>query len=296
MSVKYVEVKLNPNKTIERELDACAGVLMAPEEIRAEEDVVVIDGVGTVPYKGPSVLPTSYEGAKVLHRGGRWYVSFYVQPRVRPLPKTGKSVGVDFGVRHLVCLSDGRYTRPNGDLVRLDKLIKKQLNELDSKHTDSTRYRETLRRIERNQERMRDIQIDTANKIAKSLTENYDLLCLEAVDVKGKGIQHDPLYKQASERQNWRLLIDVIKLRAYETGREVMMVPPFFTSQECGECGGYCPKPLDARTHLCRRCGFRTTRDRNAAMVIRRRGIAIRNGSRRTDWRPKGHPQWVDQD
>lgn len=258
--------------------------------------MVRINEVGTVPYHGPAVIPSTYESVRVRKQGGRFYLDLFVPARVRPLPEVGRSVGVDFGVRNLVYTSDGRYVRPHNDIPKIDKRIKKLLFQLDRKDIDSTRYRETLRRIESNQQKLHDIQIDQANKIANDLCRDYDLICLEAVNVKGKGIQHHPLYRQASERADWQGLIDIILLRAHETGREVVMVPPFFTSQECSACRLYVPKQLEERYHTCPHCGHRTTRDRNAAEVIRKRGIEIHNGSRRTDWRPFGHPQWVDQD
>jgi putative transposase len=293
---KTVEVKLTPNKGTERDLRACAGIRLHSSETIFEDDIVTINGVGTVPYNGPSVIPTTYDSVKVIRRGGRWYLDLFVPARVRALPETRKSVGVDFGVRNLVYTSDGKYVRPHSDIPMIDKRIKKLLNKLDRKDIDSTRYRETLRRIESNQKKLRGIQIDQANKIADALVRNNGLICLEAVNVKGKGIQHHELYKQASERANWQMLIDIIVLRAFETGREVVLVPPFFTSQECSSCRLYVPKSLEDRVHHCPHCGHRISRDRNAAEVIRKRGIDIHNGSRRTDWRPKGHPQWVDQD
>ncbi|NER52503.1 MAG: transposase, partial [Symploca sp. SIO1A3] len=51
-------------------------------------------------------------------------------------------------------------------------------------------------------------------------------------------------------------------------GREIIAVPPHFTSQECSNCGVKVHKSLSTRTHSCPHCGHVEQRDVNAAKVI----------------------------
>jgi putative transposase len=51
-------------------------------------------------------------------------------------------------------------------------------------------------------------------------------------------------------------------------GREIIAVPPHFTSIECSNCGARVQKSLSTRTHSCPHCGYIEQRDVNAAKVI----------------------------
>ncbi len=294
MMVKPVEVRLYPRKSVLSKLDACAGVTLTPDDIAFHESEVFIEGVGWIVFRGPE--PSTFETAHVIERGGRWYLVFSVMARVRPLPTTDRSVGVDVGVYYLIYTSDKRWVRPNGDVVRLDKLIDKQRAALDTKQPGSTRYRELTRRIARNRKRIFDKQLDQANKIANALVRRYDFIALEDINPQGKTIQHDPEYKKAAQRLNWYLLRDVIQLRAYETGRTVIMTPPWWTSQTCSACDRWVRHNLEDRVHECPYCGYRTSRDHNAAQVILKRGERIAAGSQRTNWFPLGHPKYDPYD
>ncbi|MHC5674560.1 RNA-guided endonuclease InsQ/TnpB family protein, partial [Nostoc sp.] len=50
--------------------------------------------------------------------------------------------------------------------------------------------------------------------------------------------------------------------------REIIAVPPHFTSQECSNCGARVQKSLSTRTHSCSHCGHIEQHDVNAAKVI----------------------------
>jgi predicted RNA-binding Zn-ribbon protein involved in translation (DUF1610 family) len=59
-------------------------------------------------------------------------------------------------------------------------------------------------------------------------------------------------------------------------GREVVAVPPQYTSQDCSGCGTRVPKSLSVRTHGCPHCGLILDRDHNAALNIQRVGQTLR--------------------
>ncbi|WP_442943865.1 zinc ribbon domain-containing protein [Nostoc sp.] len=44
-------------------------------------------------------------------------------------------------------------------------------------------------------------------------------------------------------------------------GREIIAVPPHFTSIECSNCGAKVQKSLSTRTHSCPHCGYVEQRD-----------------------------------
>lgn len=57
----------------------------------------------------------------------KYYASICIETEVEPLPKTGKQVGFDLGLKDLLIGSDGsRYERPKFNYDYKDKLAKEQ--------------------------------------------------------------------------------------------------------------------------------------------------------------------------
>jgi putative transposase len=69
--------------------------------------------------------------------------------------------------------------------------------------------------------------------------------------------------------------VEKIKYKAYRANKLVVFVPPHHTSQECSRCGHTHPDNRHEQRFVCRRCGFATHADLNAATNIKKRAIAM---------------------
>lgn len=69
---------------------------------------VNVPGVGSVKLRKGRQVPATYGRAWLVRKNDRWYACFECERAVRPLPATGKVIGVDRGVHVLATLSDGR--------------------------------------------------------------------------------------------------------------------------------------------------------------------------------------------
>ena len=67
---------------------------------------------------------------------------------------------------------------------------------------------------------------------------------------------------------SWGMLRWMLTYKAAEAGRQVIAVPPHYTSQDCSACGARVTKSLSVRTHICPTCGYVADRDVNAALNI----------------------------
>jgi putative transposase len=105
-----------------------------------------------------------------------------------------------------------------------------------------------------------------ALRLARNLCLANAKVVLEDLNISGLVINHK-LAKSISDASwyNFRALLEYFGTKF---GREVIAVPPHFTSQECSNCGGKVQKSLSTRTHSCPRCGHIEQRDVNAAKVI----------------------------
>ncbi|ARV60837.1 hypothetical protein BZZ01_21430 [Nostocales cyanobacterium HT-58-2] len=101
---------------------------------------------------------------------------------------------------------------------------------------------------------------------------------MEDLNVSGL-VRNHKLAKSISDA-SWYNFRQWLEYFGQKFGREVIAVPPHFTSQDCSNCGNRVQKALSTRTHSCLHCGHIEQRDVNAAKVILSRG----NGR-------GGHPQ-----
>src|SRR5262249_43269755 len=74
----------------------------------------------------------------------------------------------------------------------------------------------------------------------------------------------------------WAAFRTTLAYKAACAGKQVLLVEPAFTSQECSGCGARVQESLSIRTHVCSSCGLVLDRDQNAAKNILRAGQARR--------------------
>ena len=72
---------------------------------------------------------------------------------------------------------------------------------------------------------------------------------------------------------SWSTFIELLIYKAEEAGRQVILVDPKGSSQECSGCGETVHKTLAVRVHDCPHCGLKIDRDINAARNILKRGV-----------------------
>ncbi|MDR6224119.1 RNA-guided endonuclease InsQ/TnpB family protein [Desmospora profundinema] len=86
-------------------------------------------------------------------------------------------------------------------------------------------------------------------------------------------VKNRPLAKKIADAA-WLQLIDFTTYKAEWAGKEVKLVDPHNTSQDCSQCGRIVKKDLNDRVHSCR-CGYRVDRDLNGARNILHRAIGF---------------------
>src|SRR5262249_43950817 len=117
------------------------------------------------------------------------------------------------------------------------------------------------------------------HKTALALLRQYDVIYLEDLQVRNL-VRNRHLAKSISDA-GWAAFRTILEAKAACAGRQVIAVPPAYTSQDCSGVlpdGNCCmqrvAKSLSVRTHVCPSCGLVLDRDANAALNIRRAGQA----------------------
>lgn len=113
------------------------------------------------------------------------------------------------------------------------------------------------------------------------MVEQYDTIYLEDLQVANL-VRNRRLAKSISDA-GWAQFRTILVFKAACAGKQVMAVPPHYTSQDCSgtlpngqRCTARVRKSLSVRTHVCPSCGLVMDRDENAARNIERAGQALR--------------------
>lgn len=210
------------------------------------------------------------------------------------LPKSGKSVGYDFGMKTFLVASDYRDIEAPLFLRRAANENAKVSRAISSKKDGSGNRRRAVLRKARFMRTLSNRRNDFQWKLADRLVREYDILCFEDLCLKGMAKQaRKPGKKHGRKRFGRKIgeyglysFLQKLEYKAAKAGKEVRYVPwNFPSSQLCSECGHQNPAVKDYRIQEwgCPNCHKHLDRNRNAATNIHREGVSSR-------WRDSGRP------
>lgn len=218
---------------------------------------------------------------------GKYYASICIETEVQSLPKTGKQVGFDLGLKDLLIGSDGtRYERPKYDYVFKDKLSQEQrklskmrtkLKRVNANLDECKNYQKQKHKVAKLHEHIANRAKDFNHKLSRKLVEEYDLIAMEDLNVSGLIRNHKLAYSISDVR--WSQLVNFIQYKCQWYGKEFKQVDRFYASSKiCSECGTYhkdIVNSLSVREWICPDCGIHHDRDVNAARNILNQALSV---------------------
>jgi len=233
-------------------------------------------GIGRLKLKGTRDLGfydlSQIKRVRLVKRADGYYVQFCVSvDRLEVLSSTGKTIGLDVGLKEF-------YTDSNGDSVPNPRFLRK--GETALKRSQRLVGRKVKGSLNRRRARVilgkRHLKIsrqrkDHAIKLARCVITSNDVVVYEDLRVSNM-IKNHCLAKSISDA-SWYQFRVFLEYFGKVFGRITIAVNPAYTSQECSDCGEVVKKSLSTRTHACK-CGCVMDRDHNAAINILNRGIS----------------------
>jgi putative transposase len=216
--------------------------------------------------------PDQIKRVRLVKRADGYYVQFCIQvERLETAPMTGKTIGLDVGLKEFYTDSNGEMA-PNPRFMRRGEARLKRVQRLVSRKVKSGSNRRKARVIlgKRHLKISRQRK-DHAIKLARCVITSNDVVVYEDLRVSNM-IKNHCLAKSISDA-SWYQFRVFLEYFGKVFGRITIAVNPAYTSQECSNCGEVVKKSLSTRTHTCQ-CGCVMDRDHNAAINILNRGIS----------------------
>jgi putative transposase len=208
--------------------------------------------------------------AVVIKREGRnWYAIIQADQEIMSLPETGKSVGIDVGLKAFAVDSDGNSIENPRYVEKSAKRLAKYQRKLARCKKGSNNRKEIKAKISKTHKRINNQRDDFLHKLSRLYVNNYDNICIEDLDVKGlKEKGHNTGMHRSIHDAAWAKFAFMLSYKAQSAGRKLIKVDPRNTTQRCSACESIVKKELSDRTHECPYCGFSCDRDYNASINI----------------------------
>ena len=191
-------------------------------------------------------------------------------------PTTGKSAGFDFGLKRYLTGSDyNDYESPQFFKRGINAI--KRANRKHSPKVKRSKNRERARlNLASKHRKIANQRADFHWKLAHDLTDRYDWIALESLNLKGM----KSLWGRKVSDLGFYDFVQKLKYVASRKSREVRFIDKWYpSSKTCHVCGAINQElNLRDRTWQCPSCHTQLDRDRNAALNIHRVGASTLSG------------------
>ena len=261
----------------------------APQNIKIENNKTYLpkftkDGIKT---KFHREIPKDaiLKQATISRTNNQYFISILVDDNI-PTPKPIKAknaVGLDVGTETLITTSDYvkypnlRHTKKyEQKLKKLQKALSKKQHSRKKGDTTpkSNNYLKQLKKVQKLHTKIYNSRKDYLHKISNEITNQYDIICLESLNIKGM-VKNKRLSKSISDVA-WSEFMRQLEYKATWKGKTIIKISKWFpSSQICSSCGSSTgKKPLNIRKFDCPECNTKNIdRDINASINIRNYGL-----------------------
>lgn len=200
-------------------------------------------------------------------------------PKPQPTSGTLCVAGFDFGLKKFLTIHDGFSTSE----IKSPEFFKQSLNEikkanrsLSGKVKGSNNRHKAKRILAKAHKHIADKRLDWFFKLAQDLTDRYDYLFFETLNLKGM----QRLWGRKVSDLAFGTFLNILKYVAQKKGKVVICIDRFYpSSKTCYHCNSVNSQlSLNDRLWRCPECQEVVDRDKNAAMNILREGATSLKG------------------
>ena len=186
------------------------------------------------------------------------------QPEIKST--TGKIAGFDFGLKTFLTCSDGSRIESPQFFKQSLNAIKKASKQHSKKLKGSANRERARKNLVRKYEDIANQRRDWFWKLAHKLTDNFDVLCFETLNLKGM----QRLWGRKISDLAFGEFLQILEWIARKKGKQVVYIDRWYPSSKTCSCCGHVLEDLDLSTRewRCPSCQSVNDRDENAAINI----------------------------
>lgn len=194
-------------------------------------NILHLSKIGDIPIRMHRKIEVRIKTLTVKrHASGKWFACISVERDGEAERKRlGKAVGLDVGLRYFLTDSDGRQ-------VENPKFYKKSLQRIRVEHQRLSRKKKGSRNWERQRvrlarayEKLVNQRDDFLHKLSRFYAENYNLIAVEDLNIKGMVKNHKLAGKILDA--SWGKFLQLLEFKAERAGALVVKVNPRGTSE-----------------------------------------------------------------
>jgi putative transposase len=188
---------------------------------------IILSRVGTIRIKLHRQVQGTIKTCTVVAKNGRYYVCLSCEVEANT-QSTGRSVGIDLGVRHLAITSDGDFHDAPKYLHKSERQLQKLQRIVSRRKKGSNRRKKAVALLAKKHEYIANQRRNNAHQVSRQLVNQYDLIAFEDLKITNM-IKNHPLAKSIADA-GWNQLVQFTTYKAESAGKRVVLVEPRNTS------------------------------------------------------------------
>jgi putative transposase len=186
--------------------------------------------------------------------------------------ETGEIAGFDFGLKTFLTCSDSSKIESPLFFKQGLNAIRKACKQLSRKQKGSKRRAQARKHLARQYEKIANQRRDWFWKLAHELTNKFDVLCFETLNLKGM----QRLWGRKISDLAFGEFLQILEWVALKKGKLVVFIDQWYpSSKTCSHCGHVLESlDLNTREWRCSSCQSVNGRDENAARNIKTVGAS----------------------
>jgi putative transposase len=223
-------------------------------------------------------LPKGYSPTTVTVTrdcANRYFVCLLIEEEIETKPVVNKQVGLDLGLKSMVCLSTGEAVGNPRYYAQDEKRLAKAQRRHAKKKKGSKNREKARQKVTRVHARINDRRRDYQHKLSTRIVNENQVICVESLAVKNM-VKNHCLAKSISD-VGWSEFVRQLEYKSQWYGRTFVKIDKWYpSSKRCHDCGHVVEDlPLEIRVWTCPECGVVHDRDHNAAKNVLAAGLAV---------------------
>jgi putative transposase len=156
-----------------------------------------IQGAGQIKVKLHRLVTGKIKTVSVIRDAGKWYVSFSVEGEAEPLPAKINAVGIDVGLTTFAVLSDGTEIENPRYFKQAQAKLRRAQRKVARRKKGGKNRRKAVGLLQKQHAHVRNQRHDFQHKVSRWLVDNYGLIFVENLNIKGlaAGMQQFPVWR-----------------------------------------------------------------------------------------------------